>query len=523
MNFPKLPKRGGARLAPKDKAEKPPKPPKKKKEDMSPEELKTYRDRMVKRMIIVSVTVLAVVMAVGALWVSVVQPPPSNPGPTHLGPNVTKNPEDPDAPDSGEAPEEETVGGKDGYYTFLVCGTDASDMLTDTIMLVSYNTTDNEVAVMSIPRDTMVNVSWDIKRINSVYGTLGMDKFKEHIAKTTGIYPTYHVFVDLTAFQDLVDTIGGVEFNVPQRMYYNDPTQNLLIDLQPGVQKLNGKQAMHVARFRSYAAGDIQRIQVQQDLVAAIIKQTLQAENILKINEFANIFAEKVDTDLTVGNIIWLAQKAINLNMEDISFHTLPGNYGAWQYSYSTGGNQSIVLPYGDEIIELVNEYMNPYDRDLTTKDLSLMYKNSNGSFGVTNGTLADKRAASAPPSASDSSGSKDDDEKDDDTKAPDPSPDSTGTGDSNTGKGSSGSNSSGTGTGNNKPGTSGDTSGDTGNDTPPTTTPDDSDSNTDEDDSKEPGIPTDPEPTPSGDVGVLPPIPTPATGGEGELGIPMN
>jgi len=402
MKFPKLPRRGGARLAPSEKKAEGEKP-KKKPADMTPEELAAYKQLRRRRIIIGFAIALAVILSACAIASRFIKPPEQGEGPTHLAPNVTFNPANPNAESWEEPPEgmETAVGHEDGWYTFLVCGTDASDALTDTIMLVSYNTIDNELAVMSIPRDTMVNVSWEIKRINSVYAYLGMEAFKGHIADLTGIYPTHHVFVDLEAFKALVDAIDGVEFDVPVRMKYTDPYQNLYIDVQPGVQILNGQKAMEVARFRGYGQADIRRAQVQQDLIAAIIKQSIKVQNLTKIGEFVDIFAAYVDTDLEVSALIWFAQRMLVIDMDNVSFHTMPGDYNGYQYSYTFKNNQSVVLPYGDEILEIVNEYFNPYTRDIMRADLKLMQKNSNGSFYVTNGTLADSRAGNALPSVS--------------------------------------------------------------------------------------------------------------------------
>ena len=409
MKFPKLPKRGGARLeSPKEKAANgaavQEKPPKKKPEDMMPEELAAYRQQRQQRIIIGIAIAAAVILSACAIISQIVKPPEQGEGPSHLGPNVTFDPQNPNAGTESwvEPPEgmETAVGQKEGWYTFLVCGTDASDALTDTIMLVSYNTKDNELAVMSIPRDTMVNVSWEIKRINSVYAISGMEAFKGHVADLTGIYPKHHVFVDLEAFKALVNAIDGVEFDVPVRMKYSDPYQDLYIDVQPGVQILNGQKAMEVARFRGYGQADIQRGRVQQDLIAAIIKQSIKIQNATKIGEFVDIFAEYVDTDLEVGELLWFAQRMLGIDMENVSFHTMPGDYNGYQYSYTYQNNQSVVLPYGDEILELVNEYFNPYTRDLTKADLKLMQKNRDGSFYVTNGTLVDSRAGNPVPSS---------------------------------------------------------------------------------------------------------------------------
>ena len=122
---------------------------------------------------------------------------------------------------------------KEGYYTFLLIGTDRSDSNTDTLMLVSYDVPNQQVNIASIPRDTMINASWDIKKINSVFGLYkdGVGALKTYMKSILGFEPDFYVKVDLSAFVELVDLVDGVDFYVPQDMNYDDPSQNLHIHL----------------------------------------------------------------------------------------------------------------------------------------------------------------------------------------------------------------------------------------------------------------------------------------------------
>ncbi|MBR2894166.1 MAG: LCP family protein, partial [Oscillospiraceae bacterium] len=101
---------------------------------------------------------------------------------------------------------------KEGVYTFLLVGTDKGDGNTDTIMVASYDTVKQTVNVMSIPRDTMINESWDIKKINSVYSRTGssIDALSNRVKKLIGFKPDFYVKVDLSMFVELVDLVGGV-------------------------------------------------------------------------------------------------------------------------------------------------------------------------------------------------------------------------------------------------------------------------------------------------------------------------
>ena len=156
-------------------------------------------------------------------------------------------------------------------YTILVAGEDDGFGGNDVIMVILFDVGNRSIDVLSIPRDTMVNVPWGLKKLNSVqhlYWQLPGD-YDHYIRALAGQverivgFPIDHwVTLDLYGFVALVDAIGGVYFEVPRRMFYSDPEQGLLINLHPGYQRLDGRSAEGLVRFRSYAEGDIQRIRV---------------------------------------------------------------------------------------------------------------------------------------------------------------------------------------------------------------------------------------------------------------------
>ena len=164
------------------------------------------------------------------------------------------------------------------YYTVLILGRDTGGGgNTDTMLLASYDVTNQKANVMSIPRDTMVNVNWDVKKINSVYnmnggGEKGMEQLMEQVKNVVGFMPDGYALVNLSAFVEAVDLLGGLDFDVPMDMDYDDPDQNLFIHLKAGEQHLTGEQLMWVVRFRSgYANADIGRTEVQR----AVMKLSL--------------------------------------------------------------------------------------------------------------------------------------------------------------------------------------------------------------------------------------------------------
>ena len=292
---------------------------------------------------------------------------------------------------------------KENYYTFLLFGTDKEGTNTDTIMVVSYDVGNQKLNLMSIPRDTMVNVGWDIKKINSVYGMRGLGGFKKQIAKLIGFTPDFYVKIDLQAFVDVVDLIGGVEFDVPIPMHYHDPYQDLSIDLEPGLQTLNGEQAMGLVRFRKSDRGnsgkitgydDTGRVQTQQAFLKEMYKKCVKLTNWTKISSYVEIFENNVESDLTLGNMLWFARQAMELSEDGFVTVTAPGNYYASAYSRSTGGMQSYATLYGREMVRLVNESFNPYLTKVSMSNLDIMGVNPDGSVYSSTGHVVDSAAA---------------------------------------------------------------------------------------------------------------------------------
>ena len=301
---------------------------------------------------------------------------------------------------------------KDNYYTFLLFGTDKFSGSTDTIMVVSYDVGNQKLNLMSIPRDTMVNVSWDIKKINSVYSMSGLKALKKHVAKLIGFTPDYYVKIDLQAFVDVVDLLGGVEFDVPIPMHYHDPAQGLSIDLDPGMQTLTGEQAMGLVRFRKSDRGangkisgydDTGRVATQQAFLKAMFKKCLKITNWTKISSYVEIFNKNVESDLTLGNMLWFARQAMDLDENGFATCTAPGNYYASAWSRSTGTMQSYVTLYGSQMVTQVNNDFNPYLSRVTMANLDIMSINADGSISSSTGYVADSRATAPPNRESDS------------------------------------------------------------------------------------------------------------------------
>lgn len=237
--------------------------------------------------------------------------------------------------------------------------------MSDTIIVASYDPKTQEAALLSIPRDTFIG---DDKKHTSVYDKINSlysngdtpEKTLAAVNKLTGLDLKYYIIVDTEALQKLVDTIGGVEFDVPIDMDYDDYSQDLFIHLKAGVQTLNGDQAEQLVRFRhnndyssysySYGDNDLGRMRTQRNFIIATVKQTIRMKNVTQIGNIIDIFKQYVKTNLDFNHVKDYIPYAIKINTDDIKAAQLPGTA---QYL----GYLSFFLCDEEETQELVKEF----------------------------------------------------------------------------------------------------------------------------------------------------------------------
>ena len=294
---------------------------------------------------------------------------PSGPAAPDPDPSAAQEPENPED-DARPLSSEER---KEHFYTVLMAGLDDENGGSDTNLLMALDAENGTINVVSLPRDTLLNVSWSVKKLNNAYHHGGISQTRTEVSRLLGIPVDYYVTVDLRAFVELVDAIDGVDFDIPVDMDYDDPEQDLHIHFKKGPRHLTGQQALEVVRWRQnndgtgYATADIGRIGTQQAFLTAVAKQTLQVSNLDKIPEMAEIFSTRVETDLKLANLIWIGEQALSMGSDSIAFHTLPGD-GAGYYK---GGSYYVLDPEG--VLELIDTYFNPYKRPLTREDMDIL------------------------------------------------------------------------------------------------------------------------------------------------------
>ena len=254
-------------------------------------------------------------------------------------------------------------------YNILLYGVDNDAGGSDTNMLMRFDAVNKTVDVVSLPRDTLMSNG---HKLNSSYNNGGTEKLRSNIEDMLGVPVDFYVSVDLKGFIALIDQIGGVEFDVPCDMDYDDPYQDLHIHFKAGLQKLNGQQAMEVVRFRhnndntGYGGRqDLGRIGTQQAFLKTVAQKLMKLEN---VPAMAETFLKYVKTDLTLGNLVWLANQALSMGGTDaISFATLPGDGAGWYKG------KSFYTLYPEQVLEMTNSMLNPYATDITADDQNIL------------------------------------------------------------------------------------------------------------------------------------------------------
>ncbi len=311
----------------------------------------------------------------------------------------------------------------DENINVLLIGLDKGSLHTDTMIVANLNTTDGSVELISIPRDTytvlpqyvveevrssqsnpIMPTSGEMKLTELITYTqdfdLGLELLTDYVESLLNTEIDNYVAVNLESFSYLIDEIGGVYFDVPRRMYYNDNYQNLHIDLQAGYQLLDGDKAEQLIRFRKgdnsmgsydYPQGDLGRIQVQQDFLKALINQVLSKENIVgNLVGLAKTYYNHVTTDISLLNIPNYAQYALKVDINSITTYSLPvedGRMNSKWYALPLDEeikvlSDKVFYDIEPELEELEEETTQPFDATLNKDDYTVTILNGSGISG---------------------------------------------------------------------------------------------------------------------------------------------
>ena len=258
-----------------------------------------------------------------------------------------------------------------GVVNILLLGVDEGGMRSDTIMLASLNGRTGKLSILSIPRDTRIRVGNGYQKINAAIG-IGAHEVKrgrlkepeelsvQKVKLLTGMPIHYFMSVNFDGFMEIIDAVDGVEFNVPFRMKYDDPVQGLHIDLQPGLQVLDGKKSHDFVRFRKgnpgypgYVMGDLGRIEAQQAFIKALISQKVNAKYLLRADDIFDVVRDNVRTNYTAKDLMKHLSSIRKIDSETVTMYQLPG-------SAQTIGGASYFIANDKEIAELVSTVFSP-------------------------------------------------------------------------------------------------------------------------------------------------------------------
>lgn len=228
-------------------------------------------------------------------------------------------------PDQQEAPAQ-TEEVEDGKQTILVLGGDyrqGEAGRTDTILLVFLDAKKKTLGILNIPRDTYVTIAGkNIKtKINHAFAYGGVDMARDTVEEFLDIEVDHYVDTDFDGFAALIDALGGITVDVEKRMYY--PAEN--IDLQKGLQKLTGEQALGYVRYRSDGLGDIGRVERQQKFLPILADQVMSLSTLWKIPKLVGIFQDNVETDFSLREMLALANAFKNFDVSQLKTVMLPG------------------------------------------------------------------------------------------------------------------------------------------------------------------------------------------------------
>lgn len=225
-----------------------------------------------------------------------------------------------------------TIERDDPFYALMV-GVDSRQegdrSRADTIIVARIDPKQLSAVLISIPRDTYVNIPGHGKtKINAATAYGGAALAIETVKELTGLPISHYIEIDFAGFKEVVDALGGVTVYVPERI--NDIEAAGYIRsasvIEAGNQRLDGAKALTFVRTRDFPAGDLQRIENQQVFLRALLDEFFKAENALRIPSLANAVAEQVTTDMTVGELIGLANQMRGMDDSSLQTVTMPGS-----------------------------------------------------------------------------------------------------------------------------------------------------------------------------------------------------
>ncbi|HEY9714199.1 MAG TPA: LCP family protein [Chroococcales cyanobacterium] len=199
---------------------------------------------------------------------------------------------------------------------------------SDTILVARLDPYANSFGVVSIPRDTQVTIPGNgVQKINAANAIGGPQLAVQTVSQFMQIPIDHYVVLNVHGLVEMVNELGGITVEIPKRMHYMDWTAKLKIDLEPGYHTLTGNQAMGFVRFRHDELGDIGRVQRQQMFLRAVMQKALSPESWAHLPKLMEIASRYIQTDMSVQQMISMANFARGVPKTSQFFAMLPGDF----------------------------------------------------------------------------------------------------------------------------------------------------------------------------------------------------
>lgn len=296
--------------------------------------------------------------------------------------------------------------------TIAVFGVDEDEIRTDVIFVVNLNTMTNKVKVVSIPRDTKViwsdkqkraynqltGYTQNISKLNEMaaYGRINQnignirDFTIDEIENILRVHIDNYVVINLDAFKEIVDAIGGVDMYVPQDMYYVDNSQGLYINLKEGQQHLDAEDAEGLVRFRYYPRGDEARVEVQQLFLKAVAEKVMSPEMISNLPNMVTRLLPYVKTDIKLTEVLGYVSLVEEFSLSGLEFHIVPGygdsSEGPSYYYIDEEGLDELIKDvfYDTTVAGEETETTTPEEEEIITdKSVTVAIYNATGQKGI--------------------------------------------------------------------------------------------------------------------------------------------
>lgn len=234
-----------------------------------------------------------------------------------------------------------TVAASNEPVNILILGTDIgnvkqvdnqADKRTDTIMVANYNPQNKTLHIVSIPRDTLINVNGKNAKINAAYEIGGYPRIKSEVENILNVNINYMVKIDYNAFDEIIDAIGGVDMKIERNMIYDDETQNLHINFKAGeTVHLDGKKAEEFFRWRKnndgsgFANGDLDRIENQHKFISNVVDKCTSPLMIFRMPGIMSAIGNNLETNMSSFEVLSYGIKFMGLKKDNVIMSTIAG------------------------------------------------------------------------------------------------------------------------------------------------------------------------------------------------------